>query len=28
LIESLGINYTNPYNMIQQGKINQILLMD
>lgn len=27
-VDSLGLGYTNPYNIIQQGKINQITLMD
>lgn len=28
LVESLGFCYTNPYNILQQGKINQVVLMD
>lgn len=27
-IESLRISYSNPYNIIQQGRISQIVLMD
>jgi chromosome segregation ATPase len=27
-IEALGISYSNPYNIVQQGKINSITQMD
>lgn len=27
-MESLGFSYSNPYNILQQGKINQVILMD
>ena len=27
-IESQGLRYSNPYNIVQQGKITQVSLMD
>lgn len=27
-IEGFNLSYANPYNIVQQGKINQIILMD
>lgn len=28
VVESFGLSYSNPYNILQQGKVNQVTLMD